>query len=106
MKKSVEGDLLGNTFPYPQHFDGQQWNTITRNTRSCIPSYLKEELPNLRFEKVKAKFQQMNRFMPPEITYFEKMINSSRNCKRKPSTSSRQQQTRRGKSQQQIQHLR
>jgi hypothetical protein len=106
MKKTVEGDLLGNTFPYPDHFDGEKWNTITRNTRSCIPSYLKEELPSMRFQKVKAKFQQMNRFMPPEITYFEKMISSSRKSSRRPSKSAHQQQTRRGKSQQQIEHLR
>lgn len=68
--RTVEGDLLGNSFPYPQHFDGEQWNTVTRNSRSSVPSYLKAELPNMKFLKVKAKFQQMNRFVPPEITYF------------------------------------
>ena len=63
--KTVEGDLLGNSFPYPQYFDGSKWNTVTRNSRSSVPNYLKGELPNMKFQKVKAKFQQMNRFMPP-----------------------------------------
>ena len=81
--KTVESDLLGNNFPFPQYFDGDKWNTVTQNKRNSIPSYLKSELPQMKFQKVKDKFQQMNKFVPPEITYFERIIGTSRSNRRK-----------------------
>ena len=77
----MEDDLLSNKFPYPKHYNGSSWNTITTNTRKSIPSYLKATLPSMKYQKVKEKFQEMNKFCPPEITYFEKMIKSSRNSR-------------------------
>jgi hypothetical protein len=53
----VENELLSNRLPYPQYYDGSSWNTITDNTRKSVPSYLKSELPSMKYEKVKAKFQ-------------------------------------------------
>lgn len=68
--ETVEEDLLANKFPCPQYYDGIKWNTVTFNSRKSVPEYLKAELPNMKYQKVKTKFQEMNRFMPPEITYF------------------------------------
>lgn len=56
--------------PFPQYFNGLKWNTLVVNSRKHIPSYLKESLPKRKFNQVKSKFQEMNRFVPPEIGYF------------------------------------
>lgn len=76
--ETLEDDLLTNRFPYPQYYDGRSWNTIIYKSRKSVPDYLQSTLPNMRFQKVKEKFQEMNKFSPPEITYFEKMIKTSR----------------------------
>jgi hypothetical protein len=100
--KTVESELLGNNFPYPQYFNGDKWNTVTQNSQNSIPSYLKGELPKMKFQKVKAKFQEMNRFMPPEITYFERMIKTSRNNRRRSTKKISSQDRKQGKSQQTV----
>jgi hypothetical protein len=104
--ETVEDDLLGNTFPYPQYYDGRSWNTITHNTRKSIPKYLKSELPNMKYLKVKAKFQEMNKFMPPEITYFEKMIAASSTARRRSAKTSRERTSSRRRDEQQVENLR
>lgn len=55
--ETVEDSLLANKLPLPQHFDGQNWNTVTSNTRRSIPSYLKGELPSMKCQRVIAKFR-------------------------------------------------
>lgn len=36
----------------------------------------------MKFQKIKEKFQQMDKFSPPEITYFEKMIKPDKKLQR------------------------
>lgn len=102
----MEDDLLSNKFPYPKHYNGSSWNTITTNTRKSIPSYLKATLPNMKYQKVKEKFQEMNKFCPPEITYFEKMIKSSRSGRKRSVRSYREGQSDRKSKENEVKRLR
>lgn len=102
----MEDDLLSNKFPYPKHYNGNSWNTITTNTRKSIPSYLQSTLPNMKYQKVKEKFQEMNKFCPPEITYFEKMINSSKSGRKRSVRSHREGQSGRKKRENEVERLR
>lgn len=102
----MEDDLLSNKFPYPKHYDGSSWNTITTNTRKSIPSYLKATLPSMKYQKVKEKFQEMNKFCPPEITYFEKMIKSSRGGRKRSVRSHRESQSGRNSQGNEVERLR
>ena len=70
MRNTLEDELLSNNLPYPQNFDGRMWNTIGASSRGHIPKYLQEEFPPSKFNKIRTKFQEMNRFCPPEIGYF------------------------------------
>ena len=65
---------MSNQLSYPSNFDGKKWKSTDSTRRKSLPSYLREDLPKKRFRSIKDKFQEMNMFSPPEITYFEGMI--------------------------------
>jgi signal recognition particle GTPase len=71
-----------------------------------VPEYLKSALPSMKYEKVKAKFKEMNKFCPPEITYFEKMIATTRSSNRKSIRSHRDHLALQKKRDIEVHHLR
>ena len=36
----MEDDLVMNKLPLPKYFDGEEWKTVIKPTRKCIPKYL------------------------------------------------------------------
>lgn len=69
-----------NRLPFPQYYDGVEWNTELKPTRKCIPKYLHSDLPTLKHMYIKEKFKEIGKFNCPKLEYFDKMIKNKKHA--------------------------
>lgn len=68
-----------NKLPLPKHYDGTEWQTVSRPRRSSIPKYLHDQLPELKHLYIKRLFQEIGKFNCPGLEYFSSLIKMRRN---------------------------
>lgn len=61
MPSELEEELIMNSLPYPQNYNGLMWNSKVGRTRKNIPEYLREDLPPLQYSYIREQFKEIDK---------------------------------------------